>query len=62
MEFDDVSRTRLNKALHLSSRANAQSVLNAAPSTRPQALKPSTTDFTQFKGGLILHTSVLAKP
>ena len=61
LESDDASRTLLNKALDLCSKANTQSVLDAAMISRLQAVKPSTTDRRQIKGGLILHTSVLAK-
>ncbi|KAG0126501.1 hypothetical protein HOY82DRAFT_615005 [Tuber indicum] len=59
--MEDQSRTLLNKALDLCSKANAQAVLDAAAIARLQAVKPSTTDRRQIKGGLILHTSVLAR-
>jgi len=61
VEFDDAGRTLLNKALDLCSKANAEWVLDAATITRLQAIKPSTTDRRQIKGGLVLHTSVLSK-
>jgi len=60
LEFGDASRALLNQALDLCSKANTQSVLDAATITRLQAVKPSTTDRRQIKGGLILHTSVLS--
>jgi len=61
LQFDDASHALLNKALDLCSEGNTQSVLDAATITRLQAVKPSTTDRRQIKGGLILHTSVLSK-
>lgn len=61
LELDDASHTLLHKALDLCSKANAQSVFDAATITRLQAIKPSTTARRQIKGGLILHTSVLSK-
>jgi len=61
VEFDDAGRALLNQALDLCSKANAQSVLDTAMITRVQAIKPSTTDRPQIKGGLVLHTSVLSK-
>jgi len=61
VENDDAGRTLLNKALDLCSKANAQSVLDAAMITRLEAIKPSTTDRRQIKCGFVLHTSVLSK-
>jgi len=60
VEFDDASRTLLNKVLDLCSKANAQSVLDTAMIMRLEANTPSTTYRLQNKGGLVHHTSVLS--